>query len=283
MDLIDLHVHTTASDGSHEPARLVDLAREIGLKALGVTDHDTVDGLDQALVRGRETGFEVVPGIEISSEFSPGTMHMLGYFVDHLQTSFTSRLNELQEARRRRNPQMVEKLNGLGFGLTLAEVEAAAGGGQVGRPHFARVMVAKGYVPDSKEAFDKYLAKGRPAYMDKFRLSPAESIALIAQAGGLAVLAHPLTLKLAPAELENLVAGLKEAGLAGIEVYYSEHTPQMALKYLALAAKFDLAPTGGSDFHGDSKGGISLGRGFGNLAVPYAFLDGLKKRRKAAS
>jgi predicted metal-dependent phosphoesterase TrpH len=278
MKLIDLHAHTTASDGALEPEGLVDLARETGLAAVAVTDHDTVDGAPRALAAGKESGTEVVPGVEISAEFNPGTMHMLGYFIDPEHPALTGPLFELQDARQRRNPRIVESLNNMGFGLTMDEVEQAAGGGQVGRPHFARVMVDKGYAADVQEVFDKYLAKGGPAYVEKFRLTPEECISMIRRAGGLPVLAHPFTLRLEDGELADLVDRLKSEGLEGLEVLYSEHTPEMADKYLNLARRLELLPTGGSDYHGPSKPDVSLGRGMGDLAVPYQFLDDMKKR-----
>ena len=281
MDLIDLHAHTTASDGSCAPADLVQKAFDAGLKALAITDHDTLDGLDEALERGRALNFEVVPGVEISAEYKPGTMHILGYYTDYKNTDIASRLQVLQEARKNRNPKIAARLNELGFPLTMEEVRAAAGGGQVGRPHFARVMVEKKYVAGTQEAFDRYLTKGAPAYVDKFRLSPVDSIQLIRRAKGLPVLAHPFTLGMDdPQKLEELIFKLKEAGLAGLEVYYSEHTKEMTASYLTLAARLGLLITGGSDYHGISKPEIRLGRGLGDLAVPYDLLEKLKAKRK---
>lgn len=279
MDLIDLHAHTTASDGSLTPTELTDLAQEIGLKAVAVTDHDTLDGLPEALARGSEIGLEVVPGVEISAEFHPGTMHILGYDLDHTRPELAGRLAELQEARRTRNPKIVDKLTSLGLEITMEEVEAAAGGGQIGRPHFARVMIDRGYVASTQEAFDRYLTKGGPAYVDKFRLAPTEAVAVIRKAGGLPVLGHPHSLRLdGLSALEGLAAELKEAGLVGLEVYYPEHSPRMTRDFLALAQKLDLAPTGGSDFHGAGKTGVELGRGAGDLSVPYDLLAGLRKK-----
>ena len=283
-DLIDLHTHTTASDGSLTPAELVDLARREGLKALAVTDHDTVEGLDEALARGEEIGLEVVPGLEISADFKPGTMHILGYDLNHKAPGLVEKLTLVQEARRTRNPRIAARLEKLGLPVTMAEVEAAADGGQIGRPHFAKVMRDKGLVSSINEAFDRFLAQGRPAYVDKFRLSPGQALAMILEAGGQPVLAHPFSLGLkGPSALAGLLAELKEAGLVGLEVYYPEHKPDMTRDYLALAERFDLAPTGGSDYHGANKNGVRVGRGFGNLAVPYDLLVGLRRRRKAGT
>ncbi|MDY6852837.1 MAG: PHP domain-containing protein [Thermodesulfobacteriota bacterium] len=281
MDLIDLHTHTTASDGSLTPPELVDLAHEIGLKAVAVTDHDTLAGLEPALNRAHDLGFELVPGVEISADFTSGSMHILGYLIDHKNPNLASKLATLQEARLTRNPKIAARLNKLGLAISMSEVEAVAGGGQVGRPHFAKVMLDKGYVSNFKEAFDRFLAKGAPAYVNKFRLGPAEALALIREAGGLSVLAHPYTLKLDNlADLEDLLADLKRSGLAGLETYYSEHTPQMTKDYLALAQKLDLQSTGGSDFHGTNKKHIKLGCGRGGLAVPYDLLTGLRQRKE---
>jgi predicted metal-dependent phosphoesterase TrpH len=279
MDLIDLHAHTTASDGSLTPGQLVDLAKKIGLKALAVTDHDTLDGLPEAIAHGAEVGLEVVPGVEISAEFRPGTMHILGYFIDPGHPDLSEKLRTLQEARRTRNPRIAAKLRDLGLAVAMEEVEAAAGSGQVGRPHFARVLIEKNYVADIEEAFDRYLGKGAPAYVDKFRLYPKDALTMIRGAGGIAVLAHPFTLDLDPEALESLLLDLAGGGLEGIEVYYSEHTPEMTSLYLALAERLGLLPTGGSDFHGENKQEIALGRGLGDLIVPYDLLAGLKKRK----
>ncbi len=279
MDLIDLHAHTTTSDGSLTPSQLVDMARKNGLRALAVTDHDTIEGLPEALERGAEIGIEVAPGVEISAEFKSGTMHILGYFIDPANPNLSEKLQTLQEARRTRNPRIAGKLRDLGLEVTMEEVDAAAGGGQVGRPHFARVLIDKHYVSDIDEAFGRYLGKGAPAYVDKFRLYPKDAVTMIRGAGGIAVLGHPFTLNLEPEPLERLLIDLVDVGLEGIEVYYSEHTPEMTRLYLTLAEKLNLLPTGGSDYHGDNKDEIALGRGFGNLAVPYDLLAGLKNRK----
>jgi hypothetical protein len=280
---IDLHTHTTASDGTSSPTELVRMAWRLGLAAVAVTDHDTVDGLGEALEAGRALGLEVVPGIEISAEFQPGTMHMLGYFIQPDRPVFAEKLRVLQEARRDRNPIIAEKLNALGLAVTMDEVRAAAGGEQVGRPNFARVLLDKGYVSSMGEAFDRYLTKGGPAYVDKFRLSPADSVELIHQAGGLAVLAHPFTLGLGEQVLETFVADLAACGLDGLEVYYPEHDPDQTRACLELAARHGLAVTGGSDFHGDNKPEVALGSGFQeNLAVPAELLEALRRRLNRA-
>ncbi|RJX28562.1 MAG: PHP domain-containing protein [Desulfarculus sp.] len=281
MTLIDLHTHTTASDGSLSPAALVAAAQEAGLAAVAVTDHDSIAGLAEALAAGQERGLEVVPGVEISLQRpGGGSMHLLGLWVDPEDPGLNQGLAWLQRARAQRNPRIVDRLNGLGVPLTLAEVQAAAAGGQVGRPHFAQVLVDKGVAANRQEAFGRFLKRGAPAYVDKARFAPAQGLALLRAAGGLPVLAHPGLLDLHPAVLEELLRELKGLGLEGLEAYYSEHDPALERRLLGLAARLELAVSGGSDFHGGLKPDIRLGTGLGTLRVPAALLAGLKARRR---
>ncbi len=278
-DRIDLHTHTTASDGTLRPRELVRLADASGLRALAVTDHDTVDGLEEAVSAGDELGLEVVPGVEISVEIGLGSMHLLGYFLNPQQPSALSkRLSILQQARADRNPRIIAKLNRLGMDITMEEVKRHSGEGQMGRPHIAYTLMAKGYVPGVQAAFDRYLKKGQPAYEEKFRFDPHGAFSLIHDAGGLSSLAHPYTITRDDDELENRIRMFKSMGLAALEVYYPEHTPEMVRSYTRLARKYDLLVTGGSDFHGDHKPEIRLGRGKGNLYIPYRVLEALKRR-----
>jgi predicted metal-dependent phosphoesterase TrpH len=204
-------------------------------------------------------------------------MHILGYGFDEASGSLLEKLEYVQRARRERNPKIIANLNGLGFEIRIEEVAAKAGGQVLGRPHFAQVMLEKGYVETTQEAFDKYLAKGKPAYMDKERLSPRESVSVIRAAGGVAVLAHPLQLKAkSDEELEAIVGGLVDAGLQGMECYYRNHTEEDTRRFLALAGKYGLIATGGSDFHGTNRPHIQLGTGEGNLKVPQECWDGLR-------
>ena len=274
---IDLHIHTTASDGSLTPSQVVRYAKEKGLKAIAITDHDTIHGNEEAIKEGIRAGIEVIPGVEISVDYSPGTMHMLGYFIATEDPILNEKLSLLQDSRADRNPKIIEKLNKLGISLTYDEVVQASGGGQVGRPHMAQVLVEKGYTKSIKEAFDKYLGKGAPAYLDKFRLGAAEAITMITDAGGLPVLAHPFTLSCKSSdELDALAKNLVHQGLRGIEVYYSEHDEKQTSSYKLLAKRYNLAITGGSDFHGKNIKGIDLGTGRGNLKIPYTILENLK-------
>ena len=278
--MIDLHVHTTASDGSLSPKEVVRHAKERGLKAIAITDHDTVEGVPEALEEGRRVGIEVVEGVELSVDSPKGTCHLLGYFLDPLDDAFREKLRVVQRARQERNLRMIKRLKELGVDLTLEEVRAIAPHGQLCRPHFALAMVKKGYVATVDEAFERYLRKGGPAYVEKFKFTPEEAIESIRRAGGVPVLAHPFTLELDKEELDRFLKALKERGLEGLEVYYPDHTREQKELYRALAQKYDLAVTGGTDFHGSSKEGIELGIGSGDMALPYTILEALKERRE---
>lgn len=275
---IDLHTHTTASDGSLTPSQLVRYAKKKGLTVIAVTDHDTVDGNAEAMAEGEREAITVVPGVEISVDYSPGSMHMLGFFINIKSTGLSEKLRLLQDSRADRNPRIIEKLNALGVPITYQEVIDVSGGGQVGRPHIAQVLLQKGYTRSIQEAFDRYLGKGAPAYFDKFRLEPAGAISMIIGAGGVPVLAHPFTLNCANAdELELLVKHLVSLGLAGIEVYYTEHSSKQVSVYESLARRHNLLITGGSDFHGANVEGIDLGKGRGGLTIPHELFEKLKK------
>lgn len=275
--LIDLHVHTTASDGTLTPAGLVAHARQKGLRAVAVTDHDTVEGLPEALAEADKSGFEVIPGVEISVDYQGGEMHILGYYVDPSSEPLLVSLAQLQEYRRERNPKVIRKLRELGMHISLEEVEAAAGGNVIGRPHFAAVLVRKGYAASTQEVFDKFLGAGQPAYVKKEKLTPEEGIELIGRAGGIPVLAHPKYLRDHNADrLSALLRKLEAVGLKGVEVYYTTHTPEETDLYLRLAREYSLLITGGTDFHGANKPEIELGVGTGDLQIPYELLAELK-------
>jgi len=281
MKFIDLHTHSTASDGSYSPAEVVRLAKEGGLAAMALTDHDTVDGLPEAVAAGAELGVEVIPGVEISAQFPGGTMHILGLFVEYHNGRLDERLAVLKQARIDRNPRIIAKLNALGIPITMEKVDQISGGGQVGRPHIARALMEAGYVQDLQEAFDKYLGWHRPAYVSKFRFPPEAALAMIREAKGIPVLAHPFTLGLGSAyALKNLIIELKGLGLAGLEVYYSEHTPEQEALYLKLVRELDLQISGGSDFHGLNKPEITLGSMPSQDKLTYNLLEALKAWRR---
>ena len=277
--LIDMHVHTTASDGTKTPREMVFFARESGLKAAAITDHDTIEGVAEALAAGEEAGIEVVPGVEISVDY-PGEMHILGYYVDYTNRKLLEGLGLLRAYRDRRNPMMIEKLRQMGFDISMAEVAGAADGKVVGRPHFAAVMVEKGYVSDYQEAFEKYLGAGQPAYIKKERLTPREGIEMIMSAGGIPVLAHPKYVKIKDDNgLAELIRQLMGYGLKGIEVFYTTHAREETRKFLNLAERCGLFVTGGTDYHGANKPDIQIGRGRGGLAIPYGLLAKIKNAK----
>lgn len=248
----DLHAHTTASDGQLRPAALIDAAKAAGVGILAVTDHDTTAGVAEAAEAARMAGIRLVPGVELSAEGAPGKCHLLGLGINPEDPALTRTLAEISAARRERNARMAERLRALGVPITLEEVTAAApAGANVGRPHFAAVLVAKGVVASTREAFDRYLSDEGPAYVTKQTLSPGEAIRLVQGAGGRCFLAHPGLLRLAEHETpETRIRALKALGLDGIEAYYSKHTPAETERFVRLAQKLGLLLTGGSDFHG---------------------------------
>lgn len=265
--MIDLHAHSTFSDGSLTPEELVALAETAGLSALALTDHDCTDGIPRFLAACEQAGITGIAGVEISVDVSHGSLHMLGYCVVPGHPALEPNLVNIRDGRAYRNTQILAKLNELGLELTWEEVAANAGEDVVGRPHFAKAMIDRGYVAEKQAAFDRYLAKGQAAYVDRFRMTPEDSLAAIRAAGGVPVLAHPFTLDLGRAKLAAYVEELRDLGLAGIEVYYAEHSPPQVAQYLDLATRLDLVATGGSDYHGDVNPDVKLGVGFGNLRV----------------
>lgn len=275
--LIDLHTHSMASDGSMSPAELVRHAHEKGLSALALTDHDTVDGVHEALEEGERLGVEVVPGIEISVDYKP-EMHILGYFPKlYAYNSIRKELEVIRQGREARNLKIISRLNGLGIDITTEEIKREALGDITGRPHIARVLVNRGFVKSIDDAFDKYLGREGLAYFKRFELKPEEGIQAIRRAGGLPVLAHPVFLRKTYDEMDKLLGELKGFGLAGIEALYSDHTREDTGNFLRLAIKHELIVTGGSDFHGSFKPGMELGTGRGGLEVPYELLENLRK------
>jgi predicted metal-dependent phosphoesterase TrpH len=280
MGHVDLHLHTTASDGVLSPSEIVRYAKAKGLQAIAITDHDTIDGCEEGLSEGKRIGFEVIPGIEISADHSPGSMHILGFFLDIRHPLLNERLEYLQKARAERNPKMVAKLNQLGIEVTYEEVLKASGGGQVGRPHFANVLLEKKIVKSFQEAFDRFLKKGAPAYVDKFRFTSKEALHFIHEAGGVAVLAHPNTLGVkGMTELEKVILRLVDEGLQGIEVYYPEHSAAEVALYKTLADRYHLLSTGGTDYHGIEKNELDIGVGRGEMKLPYSIVENIKALR----
>jgi predicted metal-dependent phosphoesterase TrpH len=280
--MIDLHVHTTASDGTLSPAAVVRLAADRGVTAVAVTDHDTVAGLAEAMEESTRSHVEVVPGVELSAEWDRGILHILGFFVDRTDPDLLRTLDYLKRGREERTVKILSKLAGLGIEIPPEDVAAESGCGVPGRPHIARVMVRTGFVAEMQEAFDRYLRRGAPAYAKKPKLDAVEALKTITHAGGLPVMAHPYSVLSGDSEgLGEVVRRLKEHGLQGLEAYYPEHTPAQTQTYLGLADKYHLVATGGTDFHGANKPGIQLGRIPEQGPLPYRLLVNLKRRRMA--
>lgn len=257
---VDLHCHSHYSDGTEPPAKIMRQARRKGIRAIALTDHDTVEGLAEMQLAATDAKIDWLSGIEMSAEFQPGTLHILGYCFDPKNAELLLALQEIQQARAERNPKILAKLQALGVSITWDEVVRESEVGQVGRPHFARVLVRKRVVRTFFDAFDQYLGKGKPAHEEKFRYSPARCIEVIRKAGGVAVLAHPIQLGLKdPVELEKTVKGLADLGLGGIEAYSSSQGRKYAESYVALGRKLGLIITGGSDYHGQNKSKAPLG------------------------
>ena len=275
--MIDLHLHSTNSDGSETPEELVIHGRRVGLKAMALTDHDTMGGAEDFLTACRAHGMAGVAGLEISAAVveGAGTLHILGYGADPGHPQVKERLGRVLDGRAWRNGQILAKLKEQGLALERADVQACAGEEVVGRVHIAQALISRGYVSSVEEAFDRYLANGRPAYVERYRLSPAEGIGMIREAGGVAVIAHPFTWKADESELEKGLRALKEMGLSGVEAVYSEYGPGQTVSLLRMAKKLGLLTTGGSDYHGSAKPDIALGKGFGALCVPDEYLSPL--------
>jgi hypothetical protein len=280
---IDLHCHSSASDGTLAPTDVVRLAVRRGLSALSLTDHDTIAGLPDAAEEAARQNLDFLPGIEISAEFGPpGTMHLLGYGVDIKSPVLLDLTRRLLDARNDRNPRIIRRLNEMGIPITMQQVADEAGGDVLGRPHIAAVLLKTGHVQSMKQAFDVYLGQGGSAYFDKERIPASEAIDLIRRSGGLTVLAHAFQLRTEnDAQLERIVKDLTDLGLAGIEVYHSDHNDAWIAKCSALADRFGLLKTGGSDFHGTNKKNIDLGIAHGH-AVPREFYDRLVARLDSA-
>ena len=278
---IDLHIHSSASDGSLTPAEILDMALSLNLGAIAITDHDTVEGSRNALAIGIPSSLKFLSGVEISAGPPPeypihGSLHILGYGFEPDDPDLNRLLEKLQVARNERNPRIIQKLNDLGIALSLDDVRREAKDSQLGRPHIATGLVKKGVVSSYEEAFVRYLGNGKPAYVDKYRVPCQEAIHAIRSAGGLAVLAHPgLIRELDPPSLELLVTALVPMGLGGIEVFYPQHHASTTAQLANLARQTGLLQTGGSDFHGNINPDVRMGTGRGNLNVPYSIYENI--------
>ncbi|MGN0430189.1 MAG: PHP domain-containing protein [Acetatifactor sp.] len=279
--MIDLHVHSTCSDGTLSPTELVDYAIQKGLSAFALTDHDCVEGLDTILsyAKSLPNAPEIIPGIELSTDENGQEVHMVGLFIDHHNPEFNQYLQEFIESRTTRNKKMCHLLQEHGMNITYEELEAEFPGAVLTRAHYAKLLMKHGYVKSIKEAFERFLGDHCPCYVSREKITPVMAIDLIRKAGGLAILAHPILYHMSDARLDALVQKLKEAGLTGIEAIYSTYSPAEERQIRKLAAKYDLLLSGGSDFHGENKPGLDLGTGYGKLYVPEEVLLALKKAR----
>lgn len=276
---VDLHAHSTASDGTERPSEVVRLAARAGLAAVALTDHDTLEGVEEARLEAEKRGIELIPGTELSCDWDRGGMHVVVLFLEPGSGPLQDRLAELRDARHTRNRSIARRLRGLGLRIDYQEVLDEAGGGSVGRPHLAAVMMRRGYVPDIATAFREYLGAGRPAYTPRRLLAPEEAIGLALRSGAVPVLAHPHTLGLDnSAEYAETFRWLARSGLVGIECFYSEYDPATRRQLERSVRSFGLLPSGGSDFHGDYKPGLRLGVGRGDLEVPDRVLEVLRDR-----
>lgn len=276
---IDLHCHSTRSDGTLTPRELVLHAKNSGLSAIALTDHDSVNGIREALDTAKETDFEVIPGIEFSVA-ADTELHIIGLFLNPESPVLLETINELIESRKRRMTDICEKLTALSLPVSYEEAQKAAGGDFVGRAHIARVMIEKGFVSSVKEAFDKYIGIGKPAYSTKKELTVKSAINAISAAGGCSFLAHLNQTGYSGERLYELLKEMKEYGLTGIEGYYPEYTKEQISEYRTLAYRLGLVFSGGSDFHGDMKPAVKIGTGRDNLAIPYYALQNIKKHLK---
>ncbi len=276
MSRIDLHTHTHFSDGSYSPTELVESANQLGIDILSITDHDTTDGLTEAMAAAINLPLELIPGIELSAQFHNREMHILGYFIDLTDPQFQARLEALRSTRSVRISNILDRLQTLGIDVSLAEVEAASGTGTIGRPHIAQVLIAKDYVKNMKEAFEQFLGSRGKTYVQREVPDAQEIIRWITDAGGIPVLAHPYWEGFNKEDSAKACQTLVEQGLQGLEVFYGTFSARHISFNLGLARRFDILMTGGSDFHGDLKPDIALGKGRGSLHVPTKVVEKLR-------
>lgn len=275
--MIDLHLHSTHSDGTMTPSELVRKAADIGLSAISITDHDTVSALDEARNEGKACSVEVVSGLEISSKHRGLDLHLLGYDFDWRNASLVNNLKRLQVARDDRNQKILEKLQKIGINITEQDLKDEAGDGVAGRPHFARLLIKSGVVKNNQQAFSNYLKTGRCAYVPRYVLDVQEAIEMLHGAGGAAVLAHPIQLGCSYQELSGIVKELKQMGMDGLETFYPTQKGKTGKKIRELARKYQLLETGGSDFHGDVRVGTTIAGATKYFMVPEELLEKLKE------
>lgn len=280
MKIVDLHVHSTKSDGSYTPRELVEYAVKKGLAAFALTDHDTTEGLAEAFLAAEGKEIEVIPGIEFSTEYQGKDIHILGLYIDYEGEEFRKYLKDFQESRRIRNEKMCKKLVEHGVDISYEELKERFPGAVLTRAHYARFLWEEGYVSSMKEAFDRYIGDHAPCFLPREKVTPVQAVKLILKAGGVPVLAHPVLYGMSDKRLEELVAELKEAGLKGIEAVYSTYNSGEERQMKKLAGKYGLLISGGSDFHGAAKPGLDLATGYGKLVIPYEILERIKEAKE---
>lgn len=281
MKQIDLHVHSICSDGTDSPSVLVDKAIKKGLSAFALTDHDTTKGIAEALAacesaRLNGSDIEVIPGVEISTNFDSTEIHIVGLFIDYNDSGFNSFLNNQLNSRDERNKQICKRFQNIGINITYEDMLKSYGDAVITRAHFADRLVAIGAVGDRNEAFDRYLGQGKPCFVPRAKVDPAEAVDQIHKAGGIAILAHPILYHLGKAQMNKLLDHICSAGLDGIEAIYSTYKMGDELSIRRIASERNLLISGGSDYHGKNKPHIQLGTGMGHLFVPYELLDKMR-------
>lgn len=277
---VDLHVHSNRSDGSLSPSDLVLEAKKKGLCAFALTDHDTVDGIDEALSTAKDSGIRLIPGIELSTEYEGKDIHIVGLLIDKEQPAFKEKLKKFVDSRTERNRKMCQRLTDAGLSLTYEELQEEFPDSVITRAHYAQILLKKGYIKSLKEAFDRYIGDRGPCFVPREKITPEDGVRLILNAKGIPILAHPLLYGMGEERLQCLIDRLKDAGLVGMEAIYSTYTPSEEVQMRRLAEKNGLLPSGGSDFHGKAKPGLSMGNGYGRLYVPEEILTALQKRRE---
>ena len=281
MKLIDLHTHSLKSDGAQTPADVVRTAYAAGISAIALSDHDNIEGVPKAMAEGERLGVEVIPAVELSAQ-SDTELHILGYFIDIHNKKLNEAMAYALRVRDERQEETCRKLNEQGFAITMDELRQEAHGNPVlCRAHFAQIMVRKGYAASVQDAFSRYLSVGCYAYSNRQALTGPEAVSLIREAGGIAVAAHLHLIKMPDDQLKEYLKQLIPYGLEGVEGYYTDYTPDMEQRYRAMAKELGLVLSGGTDYHGANKPHISIGKGRGNLEIPYSVLDGLRERHKA--
>lgn len=276
MKSVDLHVHSTYSDGTLTPSELAIHAKHMGLSAFALTDHDTIDGISEAMHAGKEQGIEVIPGVELSTSYNNKEIHIVGLFIDYNDDILKNKLNYLKNTRINRNIEMCNKFKNLGINISYEKMLEMYPDSVITRAHFADYLVKMGIIKSRTEAFERYLGDRRPCYVPRQKIQPQEAIDMIKNAGGIAILAHPILYHLGSEQMNSLVQYLCECGLTGLEAIYSTYTMGEELSMRKLANENNLLISGGSDYHGENKPHIEMGTGRGKLFVPYNILEHLK-------